>query len=76
MTDIVKRSAGTPLDLGVERDGELIHLTATPENGKGIKVGGQPLANRGYLGVEHQTRHDAGRAAGRPGGSPVNTCGR
>ncbi len=52
MTDIIRRSSGTALRLGVERDGKLIHLTATPANGKGIKVGGQTLANRGYLGVE------------------------
>ncbi len=55
MTDVVRRSTGTPLTLGVERDGKLIHLTATPENGKGIKVDGQPLANRGYLGVDIET---------------------
>jgi membrane-associated protease RseP (regulator of RpoE activity) len=52
MTDIVKRSSGKPLNLGVERDGRLVHLTATPANGKGVKVGGQELGNRGYLGVE------------------------
>ncbi len=52
MTNAIKRSAGTPLTLGVERDGKLIHLTATPQNGKGVKVDGAPLANRGYLGVE------------------------
>ena len=52
MTNIIKRSTGTSLVLGVERDGKLIHLTATPANGKGITVDGQALANRGYLGVE------------------------
>jgi membrane-associated protease RseP (regulator of RpoE activity) len=51
MTAVIKRSAGTPLTLGVERDGKLIHLTATPESGKGIKVAGQSLGDRGYLGV-------------------------
>ena len=55
MTNIVRRSTGTPLILGVERDGKLIHLTATPENGKGIKVDGQRLENRGYLGVDIST---------------------
>ena len=55
MTDVVRRSTGTPLTLGVERDGKLIHLTATPENGKGIKVDGQRLDNRGYLGVDIST---------------------
>ena len=52
MTDIVKRSIGKPLTLGVERDGRLIHLTATPANGKGITVAGEQLGDRGYLGVE------------------------
>ncbi len=55
MTDAIKRSTGTPVTLGVERDGKLIHLTATPENGKGIKVGGEKLGNRGYLGVDIDT---------------------
>ncbi len=55
MTDAIKRSTGTPVTLGVERDGKLIHLTATPENGKGIKVGGAKLGNRGYLGVDIDT---------------------
>jgi membrane-associated protease RseP (regulator of RpoE activity) len=54
MTDVIKRSTGKPLRLGVERDGKLIHLTATPANGKDITVDGSSLANRGYLGVEIQ----------------------
>jgi membrane-associated protease RseP (regulator of RpoE activity) len=52
MTDAIKGSTGKPVRLGVERDGKLIYLTATPANGKGIKVDGSTLANRGYLGVE------------------------
>ncbi len=64
MTDIIRRSAGTPLHLGVERNGRLIHLTATPANGKGITVNGQALANRGYLGVEiHQATAPVGPLA-------------
>jgi membrane-associated protease RseP (regulator of RpoE activity) len=51
MTDIVKRSTGKPLVLGVERDGRLLHITATPRSGKGITVDGQRLQDRGYLGV-------------------------
>jgi membrane-associated protease RseP (regulator of RpoE activity) len=51
MTNIVKRSTGKPLVLGVERDGHLLHLTATPRSGKGITVDGQHLQDRGYLGV-------------------------
>ncbi len=52
MPDIIKHSVGKPLHLGVDRNGKLIHLTATPVNGKGITVNGQTLGNRGYLGVE------------------------
>ncbi len=51
MTGIVKRSTGKELTLGVERDGRLIHLRATPESGKGITVDGSALSDRGYLGV-------------------------
>jgi membrane-associated protease RseP (regulator of RpoE activity) len=52
MTDVVKDSVGKPLHLGVERDGKLIHLVATPANGKDITVNGTTLQNRGYLGIE------------------------
>jgi membrane-associated protease RseP (regulator of RpoE activity) len=52
MTDVVKHSTGKQLELGVERNGKLIHLSATPRSGKGITVGGQALGDRGYLGVE------------------------
>jgi membrane-associated protease RseP (regulator of RpoE activity) len=55
MTNAIKDASGTPLRLGVERDGKLIHLTATPENGKGITVGSEKLQNRGYLGVDITT---------------------
>jgi membrane-associated protease RseP (regulator of RpoE activity) len=51
MTDIVKRSTGKPLHLGVERDGRLIHLTATPADGQGVTVQGEKLENHGYLGI-------------------------
>ena len=50
MTNVVQHSVGKPLQLGVERDGKLIHLTATPDSGQGIKVEGAHLANHGYLG--------------------------
>ncbi|HEY6472280.1 MAG TPA: M50 family metallopeptidase, partial [Acidimicrobiales bacterium] len=52
MENVIKSSTGKQLELGVERNGQLIHLSATPKNGKDIKVGGQSLDNRGYLGVE------------------------
>jgi membrane-associated protease RseP (regulator of RpoE activity) len=51
MTDVIKQSTGKQVELGVERNGRLIELTATPRSGKGITVDGQALGNRGYLGV-------------------------
>ena len=51
MQDTVGQDTGKQITLGVERDGRLIHLTATPESGKGVKVDGQKLENRGYLGI-------------------------
>ncbi len=51
MTNEVKDATGKPLVLGVERNGRLIHLTATPQSGKGVKVDGQKLADHGYLGI-------------------------
>jgi membrane-associated protease RseP (regulator of RpoE activity) len=50
VTNIIARNTGKPLTIGVERDGKLLHLTATPESGTGIKVAGKPLAKHGYLG--------------------------
>jgi membrane-associated protease RseP (regulator of RpoE activity) len=52
MTDVIKRSTGKQLELGVERDGRLIEVKATPRSGDGIKSDGQALTDRGYLGVE------------------------
>jgi membrane-associated protease RseP (regulator of RpoE activity) len=51
MTRIVQDSTGKPVVLGVERDGRLLHITATPRSGQGITVEGQRLKDRGYLGV-------------------------
>ena len=51
MTDVIRRSTGKQLELGVERDGRLIHVKATPESGKGIKVDGQALGDGGHLGI-------------------------
>jgi membrane-associated protease RseP (regulator of RpoE activity) len=36
--DTIERSVDKPLTLGVERDGQLLHITVTPTNGDGIKV--------------------------------------
>ena len=52
MTSAMRSSVGRPLHLGVERDGRLIEVTATPASGKDVTVDGQQLENRGYLGVE------------------------
>ncbi len=51
MTDAVAHSTGKQITLGVERDGRLIHLRATPESGKGVTVEGSKLADHGYLGI-------------------------
>ncbi len=50
MINTIGSSTGKALTLGVERDGKLLELHATPESGKGIKVDGRPLTKRGYLG--------------------------
>jgi membrane-associated protease RseP (regulator of RpoE activity) len=67
MTNVIKRSTGKTLTLGVERDGKLIHLTATPESGKGITVDGAKLADRGYLGVDIETATAPVSALASPG---------
>ncbi len=69
MTDVIRRSAGRPLVLGVERGGRLLQLTATPENGKGITVDGQALSNGGYLGVQIEP---ATRSVGLAGAVPAS----
>jgi membrane-associated protease RseP (regulator of RpoE activity) len=68
MTDIVRRSTGKPLVLGVERDGHLLHLTATPRSGQGITVDGQHLQDRGYLGVSITP---ASQSVSAPGAIPA-----
>jgi membrane-associated protease RseP (regulator of RpoE activity) len=70
--DDIKNSVGKPLTLGVERGGKLLHLTATPENGKGIKVDGKPLANRGYLGINIGTATRSVGLLGAPGAALSN----
>ena len=74
MTDAIKRSVGKPLTLGVERDGKLIHLTATPENGKGIKVDGAEAGQPRLPGRRHRApppRRSAPLDA--PAAAPVDT---
>ena len=61
MTDMIRRSTGKQVDLGVERDGRLIHVKATPQSGKGIKVDGQALGDGGHLGIGiHQATASVG----------------
>jgi membrane-associated protease RseP (regulator of RpoE activity) len=67
MTDIIGRSSGRELTLGVERDGRFITLAATPESGKGIKVDGSKLDNHGYLGVSIATAVSSVSALHAPG---------
>jgi membrane-associated protease RseP (regulator of RpoE activity) len=50
MINTIGTSIGKPLTLGVRRDGKLIDLHATPQSGAGIKVDGQKLSKKGYLG--------------------------
>jgi membrane-associated protease RseP (regulator of RpoE activity) len=64
MTDMIRRSTGKQVDLGVERDGRLIHVKATPQSGKGIKVDGQALGDGGHLGIGiHQATASVGLLA-------------
>jgi membrane-associated protease RseP (regulator of RpoE activity) len=50
--DVVSRSVGKQITLGVEEDGHLRDVRVTPQSGKGIKAGGQALSSKGYIGVE------------------------
>ncbi len=68
-TDIIKRSTGKQLTLGVERDGRLINLEATPASGKGVVVNGTKLADHGYLGFSPATAMSSVNAVQAPGGA-------
>ena len=50
--DIVGRSAGKTVTLGVEQDGVVRQVRVTPQSGKGIEVDGQSLTSKGYIGVQ------------------------
>ena len=67
MTNVVRDSVGKTLMLGVERDGHLLHLTATPQSGKGVTVEGQKLENHGYLGINIKTATDPVNPLTSPG---------
>jgi len=66
-TDVIKRSTGKQLTLGVERDGRVINLEATPASGKGIVVNGTKLADHGYLGFSPATAMSSVNAVQAPG---------
>ena len=67
MSNAIKNASGKPVRLGVERDGRLIHLEATPESGKGITVDGEKLGDHGYLGIEITTATDSVSPLAAPG---------
>ena len=50
--DIVGRSTGKTVTLGVEQDGRLRQVEVVPRSGRGIVADGVPLASKGYIGVE------------------------
>jgi membrane-associated protease RseP (regulator of RpoE activity) len=50
--DIVGRSAGKTVTLGVEQGGVVRQVQVTPQSGKGIVADGQALTSKGYIGVE------------------------
>ena len=55
--DVITRSVGKPVTLGVERDGQLESIVVTPQDGREIKVGNTTLAPasdktpQGYIGI-------------------------
>ena len=63
-------SAGKPLTLGVERDGRLIHLTATPADGTGITVGGEQAREPGLPRRRIKQRHRCRSRSCRPSAAP------
>jgi membrane-associated protease RseP (regulator of RpoE activity) len=50
--DIIGRSAGKPVTLGVEQGGVVHQVRVTPESGKDIVADGQSLTSKGYIGVQ------------------------
>jgi membrane-associated protease RseP (regulator of RpoE activity) len=55
--NVITRSAGIPVTLGVERDGHERNIVVTPRDGRGVKVGKVVLAPasdkraQGYIGI-------------------------
>ena len=50
--DIIGRSVGKPVTLGVEQDGHVLQVHVTPRSGKGIVADGVALTQKGYIGVQ------------------------
>ena len=50
--DVIGRSSGKTVTLGVEQDGVVRQVQVTPESGRGIEVDGQKLTSKGYIGVQ------------------------
>jgi membrane-associated protease RseP (regulator of RpoE activity) len=50
--DIVGRSTGKQITLGVEQDGQLRTVRVTPRSGRGVVADGVALNSKGYIGVE------------------------
>jgi membrane-associated protease RseP (regulator of RpoE activity) len=58
--NVITRSTGVPVTLGVERDGHLRQIVVTPADGRGVKVGNVVLAPKsdkkaqGYIGISEE----------------------
>jgi membrane-associated protease RseP (regulator of RpoE activity) len=58
--NIITRSSGIPVTLGVERGGQLRQVVVTPADGRGVKVGNVVLAPKsdknpqGYIGISEE----------------------
>ncbi len=51
LSDVVGRSIGHAVTVGVERDGHRRVISVIPVDGRGVKINGQFLKHKGYLGV-------------------------
>jgi membrane-associated protease RseP (regulator of RpoE activity) len=56
--DTITHSVGTPVTLGVDRNGRLVNVIVTPKDGRGVHTGGIVLAlpgdkkAQGFIGIE------------------------
>jgi membrane-associated protease RseP (regulator of RpoE activity) len=79
--NVITRSTGVPVTLGVERDGHLRQVIVTPADGRGVKVGNVVLAPKsdkkaqGYIGISEgaaSTSVNPIRAIGNAGTTLAN----